>query len=92
MDLDLIKEVHFLTQGLFDTRRYLGNDERPRQFKKHDHVVGMNEVGAEPEEIPGLLTELIEEIYEVSDNFDVLRAAAYLYAKFEYLHFCLAAV
>ena len=46
----------------------------------------MNEVGAEPEEVPELLTELIEEIYEVGGNFDVLKAAAYFYAKFEYLH------
>lgn len=87
IDLDLIKEVHFLlTQGTFDTHRYLDNDERPGQFKKHAYVVGMNEVGAEPEEVPELLTELIEEIYEVGGNFDVLKAAAYFHAKFEYLH------
>lgn len=83
--LDLIKEVHFLlTQGTYDKRQFLDNDERPGQFKKHDYVVGINEVGEPPEDIPALLQELLDEIHEPGGH--VLKTAAYFHAKFEFYH------
>lgn len=83
--LDLIKEVHLLlTQGTFDHKRFIENDERPGQFKKHDYVVGQYEVGEPPELIPDLLQTLLDEITEKTRN--PLKVAAYFHAKFEFFH------
>lgn len=83
--LDLIKEVHLLlTQGTFDHKRFIANDERPGQFKKHDYVVGQFEVGEPPELIPNLLQELVDEISEETSN--PLKVATYFHAKFEFFH------
>lgn len=85
LTIDLIKEIHLLlTQGTFDQRRFIENDERPGQFKKHDYVVGQFEVGEPPEFIPELLKELIDEISFAEG--EPLKIAAYFHAKFEYYH------
>jgi Fic family protein len=47
IDIELVKEVHqILTSGTYDERRYMGNDERSGEFKKHDYITGMHEVGS----------------------------------------------
>jgi len=47
--ISFIKEVHrILTQGTYDERRYLENDERPGKFKVGDYVTGIHEVGSAP--------------------------------------------
>ena len=42
----MVKEIHkVLTSGTYDERRYIENEERPGEFKKHDYVTGVHEVG-----------------------------------------------
>lgn len=86
IDLDLIKEVHrILTSGTYEERRYIENKERPGEFKKHDYVIGLYEVGSAPEDVEGELAELIAEIGEYS-GADILKSAAYFHGKFEFIH------
>lgn len=82
----LIKEVHEqLMHGTYDERRW-ERGERPGEFKVHDYVVG-NDQGALPEEVPGEVEELCEEIAEIPDvRENILRTAAYLHCKFENIH------
>ncbi|WP_414637062.1 Fic family protein [Acetobacterium sp.] len=83
--LDLIKEIHLLlTQGTYDNRRFLENNERPGKFKRHDYMVGIHEVGEAPEDIPDLLQQLVDEVKEVKGN--PLKVATYLHGKFEFFH------
>lgn len=86
LNLDLIKQIHQrLMTGTYDERRW-HRGERPGEFKKHDYVVG-NEQGALPEEVPGELDELCEELMQVSDKGEnIFKAAAYLHCKFENIH------
>lgn len=82
----LVKEIHkILTSGTYDEHRYIDNEERPGEFKKHDYVTGIYEVGSSAESVENNLRELIDEINEPSIN-DYLKAAAYFHAKFEYIH------
>ena len=86
IDLDLVKEVHrILTAGTYDERRYIENKERPDEFKKHDYVTGIYEVGSAPEDVEGELADLIAEIGEYS-GADILKSAAYFHGKFEFIH------
>jgi hypothetical protein len=37
LSVGLVKEIHrVLTEGTYDERRYIENEERPGEFKKHD--------------------------------------------------------
>ncbi|WP_099205399.1 Fic family protein [Scatolibacter rhodanostii] len=84
--VDLIQEIHrILTSGTYDERRYIENGERPGEFKKHDYVTGIHEVGSFPEDVEADLQDLLEEMNEYS-NKDVLKVAAYFHARFEYIH------
>ena len=86
ISLELIKEIHkVLTSGTYDERRYLENGERPGEFKKHDYVTGINEVGSNAENVESDLKELIGEISEFYGK-ECLKAAAYFHARFEYIH------
>jgi Fic family protein len=86
IDVGLIKEIHAaLTAGTYDERTYIANDERPGTFKKHDYVVGLSEVGYPPQDVETGLAELIDEI-RFAKSRDILSAAAYFHAKFEYIH------
>ena len=82
----LIKETHcVLTGGTYDQRRYVEQGERPGEFKKHDYVTGLTEVGSLPEDVEEDLTELLSEL----DGFeakDILKVAAYFHSRFEYIH------
>lgn len=81
-----IKQIHFLlTIETYDERRYL-QGECPGEYKKHDYNVGSGH-SALPEEVPGEIEELCEELQNISDNKDhVIIAAAYLHCKFENIH------
>lgn len=83
---ELIKKIHLkLMQGTYDERRWQ-RGERPGEFKKHDYVVA-NDQGALPEEVPGEIEELCEELKDIPDKGEnVFRAAAYLHCKFENTH------
>ncbi|GHS92694.1 hypothetical protein AGMMS50276_01150 [Synergistales bacterium] len=82
----LIKEIHaILTSGTYDERRYIAQGERPGQFKKHDYVIGREEVGSLPEDVESDLHELLDELEEYKDR-DILKIASYYHARFEYIH------
>jgi len=84
--LELLKEIHaVLTGGTYDERRYVENEERPGEFKKHDYVTGVHEVGSAAADVEKDLTELIAEVNAYAGK-DVMKAAAYLHARFEYIH------
>lgn len=84
--IDLVKEIHkVLTSGTYDERRYIANQERPGEFKKHDYVTGIHEVGSAVENVENDMRELITETNEYTgDAF--LKVATYLHARFEYIH------
>lgn len=85
LSIELVKEIHkVLTGGTYDERRYIVNEERPGEFKKHDYVTGI-EVGSAAENVEKDLTELIAEA-KACEGKDVLKAAAYLHARFEFIH------
>lgn len=85
LSIELVKEIHkVLASGTYDERRYIVNEERPGEFKKHDYVTG-TEVGSAAENVEKDLTELIAEANECEGK-DVLGAAAYLHARFEFIH------
>lgn len=86
LSIELIREIHrSLTGGTYDERRYIANEERPGEFKKHDYVTGLHEVGSAAEEVENDLTELIAEL-NAYEGEDIMKAAAYLHARFEYIH------
>lgn len=86
LSIELIKEIHkVLTGGTYDERRYIENEERPGEFKKHDYVTGVHEVGSAAEDVENDLTELVAEVNAYKGK-DVLKAVTYLHAKFEYIH------
>lgn len=89
LSIDLIKKIHYtLTYGTLDERRFVTNNERPGEFKKHDYVTGINEVGSPPEYVEEDLTSLINEVNDIKNDakFNALTVAAYLHAGFEYIH------
>ena len=82
----LVRETHaVLTGGTYDQRRYIEQGERPGEFKKHDYVTGLKEVGSLPEDVESDLTELLSEL-DGFESKDILKAAAYFHARFEYIH------
>ena len=82
----LIKEVHnVLTMGTYDEHRYIEREERPGEYKKHDYVTGIHEVGSAAAEVESDMNNLIEEVNSY-DGQKTLEAAAYLHARFEYIH------
>jgi Fic family protein len=86
LDLRLVREVHLmLTAGTYDERRYIERGERPGEFKRHDYVAGIHEVGAAPEDAEREVAELLAEV-NAYEGPDVLRAGAYFHAKFEHIH------
>ncbi|WP_321301267.1 Fic family protein [uncultured Sphaerochaeta sp.] len=89
--LALVKEIHeILTAGTYDERRYIENKERPGEFKKHDYVTGLLEVGSSPEDVPHDIAFLLTEIQDLSERTlppeTILKAATYFHARFEYIH------
>jgi len=86
LSIELVKEIHkSLTGGIYDERRYIVNEERPGEFKKHDYVTGIHEVGSAVGNVEKNMTELIEELNEYNGK-DILKAAAYLHARLEHIH------
>ena len=82
----LVRETHgALTGGTYDERRYVEQGERPGEFKKHDYVTGLAEVGSFPEDVEGDLKELLAELDEYEGR-SILKAAAYFHARFEHIH------
>ena len=69
LSIELVKEIHkVLTGGTYDERRYIANEERPGEFKKHDYVTGIHEVGSAAENVEKDMTELIAEVNEYREG------------------------
>lgn len=86
LSIELIKAIHFqLSKGTYDEYRYEINHERPGEFKKHDYVTGVHEVGSYPEDIENDLSEVIAEVNSYQGD-DYLTVASYLHAMFENIH------
>ncbi|MDR3269936.1 MAG: Fic family protein [Peptococcaceae bacterium] len=87
LDVGLVKEVHrVLTGGTYDGRRFVENGERPGEFKKHDYVAGLHEVGSNAEEVDRDVSALLDELDGFGGQGDTLKAGAYFHARFEYIH------
>ena len=87
LSLSLILEIHrVLAEGTYDERRYIALGERPGAFKKHDYATGRAEVGSLPEDVEGDLAALLAELAELPPDADILKAGAYLHARFEFIH------
>lgn len=87
LSISLILEVHrVLTEGTYDQRRYIELGERPGEFKKHDYVIGREEAGSLPEEVEADLAELLDELSQLPQGADTLKAAAYFHTRFEHIH------
>jgi Fic family protein len=86
LSIELVKEIHkILTSGTYDEHRYIANKEQPGEFKRHDYITGIHEVGSAVEDVEKDLIELIIEVDEYEGK-NILKVAAYLHAKFEYIH------
>ena len=86
LSIQLIKEVkRVLAEGTYDEKQYIVNGERPGEFKKHDYVTGVNEVGSYPDEVEHDLSELIDEVNAIGAK-NPLKAGAYFHARFENIH------
>jgi Fic family protein len=86
LSVGIILEVHrVLSEGTYDERRYIENGERPGEFKKHDYVTGIFEVGLPAPDVPREMAALVSEMNDYAGN-DILKAAAYMHARFEYIH------
>lgn len=86
ISVELIREIHrTLTSGTYDERRYVENGERPGEFKKHDYVTGIHEVGSPVDTVAEDLQELVDEVNEYTGQ-QYLRVGAYLHARFESIH------
>ncbi|MEG2677123.1 MAG: Fic family protein [Oscillospiraceae bacterium] len=87
ISLEMVKETHsILTAGTYDEHRYIDRGERPGEFKKHDYITGINEVGYAPEDVEDAIADLIGELNDVADSSDKIMAAAYFHASFENIH------
>lgn len=86
MSINLIKETDcILTEGTYDYRKFVKQGECPGEFKKHDYVTGIHEVGSRVEAIE----DDLKEILEVMQDFKVtepLKAATYFHVQFEAFH------
>ena len=86
VSIELVKEIHkILTGGTYDEKRYVERGERPGEFKKHDYITGIHEVGSPPDQVETDLIELFGEINSASGE-KILTSAAYFHARFEYIH------
>lgn len=85
----LIKKIHkILTKGTYDERRYVTNNERPGEYKKHDYITGINEVGATPSEVQGLVQDVVNQINEIDteEAEKVLLMSAFAHNRIENIH------
>lgn len=86
---DLIKEIHrVLTKGTYDERRYVTNNERPGEYKKHDYVIGKKEVGVSPSKVESLMSDLVSQVNEVNtdDIENIILISAYAHNSIEHIH------
>lgn len=86
---NLIKKIHeLLTKGTYDERGYNINNERPGEYKKHDYITGIHEVGAKSEDVSREIKSLIEEVNNINnkDEETIIKIATYFHNVFESIH------
>ena len=86
---ECIKKIHkILTKGTYDERRYIINSERPGEYKKHDYVTGINEVGSSVENVQNDVKKLIEEINSITpkNSEEIIKTAVYTHNVIEQIH------
>ena len=89
LNIELIKKIHKkLTENTYDENRYITNNERPGEYKKHDYITGINEVGSSPLNVEDDMNNLIKEINEAipKNDEDILKIASYLHNSIEQIH------
>ena len=57
IDCELVKET-------YDEKKY-ERGERAGEFKKHDYVIGKNEVGSYPGDVENDVADLVDEINDI---------------------------
>jgi len=86
LSVGLVLETHgVLTGGAYDEKRFVERNERPGAFKRHDYVTGREEAGSAPDDVPGDVEALLDEIMEYTRG-NILKAAAHFHLRFEYIH------
>ncbi|MDI9242332.1 Fic family protein [Fusibacillus kribbianus] len=86
IDEEFIKQLHaILMKGCYDEHRW-NQGERPGEYKLHDYVTGIREIGCPPEYVSEEMEELIEDIQEAVPPEKAVIGGAYLHAKFENIH------
>ena len=87
LSAEFIKKIQYeLTKNTYDQRRWQ-RGERPGCYKKHDYIVGREEVGASAEDTPYEMDELLEDMRNTNINSsNVIKAAAYFHCKMENIH------
>ena len=86
---ECIKKIHkILTKGTYDERRYIINSERPGEYKKHDYVTGINEVGSSVENVQNDVKKLIEEINSITpkNSEEIIKTAVYTHNVIVQIH------
>ena len=85
---ELIKKIHkLLTKDTYNERRYSVNKERPGEYKKHDYVTGVLEVGSDVEDVETEMKKLIDVLtVSTKDDEEIILTAAYLHNMFEKIH------
>ena len=86
IDEDFIKQLHgILMNGCFDEHRW-NQGERPGEYKRHDYVTGIREIGCPPEYVADEMRDLVEDIQETLPEDKTIIGGAYFHAKFENIH------
>lgn len=81
----LMKKTHFeLSKGTYDSSRF-AKGEHPGEYKVHDYVVGVYDVGTEAERVESEIVELLGELNNYTGS-EILKAGAYFHAYFEQIH------
>lgn len=89
LSIELIKQIHYiLTKGTYDEVRYNEKNERPGEYKKHDYIVGINEIGVAPEDVEEEMEALMDDIasVELKDEETVLQMACFFHGMLETIH------
>lgn len=86
---ELIKKIHkILTKGTYDERRYITNNERPGEYKKHDYVTGKDEIGADVKDVESLMKDMINQVNEINTNDieNIILISAHTHNTLENIH------
>lgn len=87
-EVDVLEAHRLLTRGTYDETRW-AKGERPGSYKRGFYVVGDN-VGADPDEVPALMGELLDETADALTPglslWNALIAAAYLHGMLVEIH------